>query len=553
MKNKLQKSLLPKVELIASSARKSRGLFAPDISTDTALKELTAYFEITREQAWLFSVILDVSSQQKVTIDTLADYLRCRAIRVIDLTDELNALEENQLIQKQSAFHGRRDHDEFRYFIPKRVIESLRTGNRSLLETNKNLDLPGFLEKAYDMLYDRNAEEGSIKMFFAQLGRLIENNSQLSFVSYLNEQVQQIENKCLVLSLAFYRLKRMKQYNTNVLIGGMFDNLGKRLEFECNIANGQNELIRKEILRLQDSAFKDGVQLALTQGTIKELYADYPELSGWEEELEEGLISAHQIRPKPLFFEARLQGELDKLSGIVEVEAFTNYIKRMKDSGMPTGLTAIFTGLPGTGKTESAYQIAYKTGRDIMMVDLSQVRSKCYGESEKRVKAIFFDYREKCKTSKVLPILLINEADGLLSKRINISGNSTSVDNTGNTMQNILLQELEIFEGILFATTNLSENLDTAFEHRFLFKIEFGQPTPEARQMIWKAKLPILKTEHLQALSGYQLSGGEIENVARRYLAEKSIDDTPLSIERIMELCEFEKPLPKLQQIGFRL
>lgn len=553
MKRNILKSLLPKVELIASSARKSRGLFAPDSRTDNALQELTAFFEITPEQAWLFSVILDVSFQQKVTIDTLADYFRCSAIRVIDLTDELNALEEHQLIQKQTAFHRRRDHNEFRYFIPQRVIESLRTGNRSLLETNKNLDLPGFLEKVYDMLYDRNEEEGSTKMFFAQLSRLIENNSQLSFVSYLNEQVEQIENKCLVFSLAFYRLKRMKQYNTNVLIEGMFDNLGKRLEFECNIANGQNELIRKDILHVQESDFKDGINLALCPGTIKALFSDYPELSGFQDNEEEGVIKALGIKEKALFFESRLQLELDKLTGLLQPEAFGQFRQRLKEAGLPSGLAAIFTGLPGTGKTESAYQIARKTGRDIIMVDLSQVRSKWYGESEKQVKAIFTDYREKCNTSKVTPLLLINEADGLLSKRTNISERSSAVDRTGNTMQNILLQEMEDFEGILFATTNLSNNLDTAFERRFLFKIEFGQPTPEARQMIWKAKMPILKPEHLQALSGYQLSGGEIENVARRYMAEKVIDDTPLSIERIMELCESEKPFRKQQQMGFRL
>ena len=130
MKRNIQKSLLPKVELIASSARKSRGLFAPDSRTDTALNELTAFFEITPEQAWLFSVIIDVSLKQKATIDSIAEYLKCSAIRVIDLTDELNALEETQLIQKQTAFLRRSDHNEFHYFIPQRVIESLRTGDQ---------------------------------------------------------------------------------------------------------------------------------------------------------------------------------------------------------------------------------------------------------------------------------------------------------------------------------------------------------------------------------------------------------------------------------------
>ena len=552
MKNNLQKSLLPDVEVVARSAKRSRGDFSADIGVKDSLDALCSFFDITPTQAWLFSIILELNFQQRVTIDSLASHLRCSTLRVIGFTDDLDALEEKMLVQKVSSGRRRRDYNESRFTIPSKVVESLRTGDKSLLNTDRNLDLPAFLERAYDLLDDRNEEGGSTKVFYAQLSRLIENNKHLSFVAFVNENIEEIENKCLVFSIAFFRLRRVMHYCTNNLIEGMFEKLGNRLEFECNIANGQNELIRKDILRLRESDFKDGIHLTLTQGTIKALFSDYPELSGRVEESEEGFIGAHSIRSKSLFFETKLQGELDRLTGLLNNDAFNNYRKRMKEAGMPSGLTAIFTGSPGTGKTESAYQIARKTGRDIMMVDLSQVRSKWYGDSEKRVKAIFTDYREKCNTSKVIPILLINEADGLLSKRINISESSSSIDRTGNTMQNILLQELEDFQGILFATTNLTFNLDTAFERRFLFKIEFGQPTPEARQMIWKAKLPILKPKHLQALSGYQLSGGEIENVARRYLAEKVIDDTPLSIERIMELCESEKPFRKQQQMGFR-
>ncbi|MBW6461188.1 MAG: ATP-binding protein [Bacteroidales bacterium] len=553
MKNALQKSLLPLVEAVARSAKRSRGEFSPGIDVKDALDELSTFFGITPLQAWLFSIILELNFQQRVTIDSLASHLRCSTLKVIDLTDDLDALEDKMLVQKVSSGRRRREHNESRFTIPSMVVESLRTGNNSLMNNDLNLDLPGFLERAYDLLDDRNEEGGSSKVFFAQLNRLIENNKELSFVAYVNEHVEQIENKCLVFSIAFYRLKRLRHYNTGILIEGMFDNLGKRLEFECNIASGQNELISKDILHLQESDFKDGINLALCQSTIKALFSDYPELSGVQDDEEEGLIQAQRIKEKPLFFESRLQLEVDRLTGLLQPEAFEQFRQRLKEAGLPSGLAAIFTGLPGTGKTESAYQMARKTGRDIIMVDLSQVRSKWHGESEKQVKAIFTDYREKCSTSKVMPILLINEADGLFSKRTNISERSSAVDRTGNTMQNILLQEMEDFEGILFATTNLSTNLDTAFERRFLFKIEFGQPTPEARQMIWKAKMPILEPEHLQALSGYQLSGGEIENVARRYMAEKVIDDTPLSIERIMELCESEKPFRKQQQMGFRL
>jgi SpoVK/Ycf46/Vps4 family AAA+-type ATPase len=188
-----------------------------------------------------------------------------------------------------------------------------------------------------------------------------------------------------------------------------------------------------------------------------------------------------------------------------------------------------------------------------MMVELSQVKSKWFGESEKQVKKIFDDYRKIYNNNKVKPILFINEADGMFSKRLGITGKTSSVDQTVNTIQNIILQELENFDGILFATTNLTENLDSAFERRFLFKVEFKNPLPEISEKIWKSKLPEFKSQYLKTLSSrYQLSGGEIENVARKYMIEKVIESKQIGLDRLMEFCELEKPFQKQNKIGFR-
>ena len=89
-----------------------------------------------------------------------------------------------------------------------------------------------------------------------------------------------------------------------------------------------------------------------------------------------------------------------------------------------------------------------------------------YGESEKIVKGIFTRYKRMCKRSSVKPILLFNEADAILSKRHNMDG-GRSTDQTENTIQNIILEEMEKLDGILIATTNLADNLDKAFERRF--------------------------------------------------------------------------------------
>lgn len=125
-------------------------------------------------------------------------------------------------------------------------------------------------------------------------------------------------------------------------------------------------------------------------------------------------------------------------------------------------------------KTVSKLRLESKMDREIMRVDISQVKSMWFGGSEKRVKRIFNDYRSFMEECAKIPVLLFNEADAVFSKRMEV--NSSNVAQTENTMQNIILEELETFGGIMIATTNLTDNLDAAFERRFLFKIGFARP-----------------------------------------------------------------------------
>jgi hypothetical protein len=102
-------------------------------------------------------------------------------------------------------------------------------------------------------------------------------------------------------------------------------------------------------------------------------------------------------------------------------------------------------------------------------------------------------------------------------ERLLFDGLSRSVDQTGNAIKNIILQELENISGILIAATNLTQNMDKTFERRFLYKIEFTKPCLAARQSIWQTMMPALaKTEAAALASRFDLSGGQIENIARK-------------------------------------
>jgi SpoVK/Ycf46/Vps4 family AAA+-type ATPase len=101
---------------------------------------------------------------------------------------------------------------------------------------------------------------------------------------------------------------------------------------------------------------------------------------------------------------------------------------------------------------------------------------------------------------------------------------------------------MEKLNGILIATTNLTENLDKAFERRFLYKIRFGKPSLEARCNIWKSMIPSLSDDEALILAeSYNLSGGQIENVARKRTIDSIINGKEPSIEDTMAYCNAER------------
>jgi SpoVK/Ycf46/Vps4 family AAA+-type ATPase len=199
----------------------------------------------------------------------------------------------------------------------------------------------------------------------------------------------------------------------------------------------------------------------------------------------------------------------------------------------------LFHGAPGTGKTETVLQLARSTGRDLMQVNISEIKSMWVGESEKNIKAIFSRYRKLVNESDIAPILLFNEADAIISKRL--ESVARSVDKMENAMQNIILEEMEQLDGILIATTNLTCNIDKAFERRFLYKVEFEKPSLDVKCAIWQSMMTNLSYEDAIALaSKYDFSGGQIENIARKSVVDRIISGEDTSIDSLCRYCDSE-------------
>jgi AAA+ superfamily predicted ATPase len=228
-----------------------------------------------------------------------------------------------------------------------------------------------------------------------------------------------------------------------------------------------------------------------------------------------------QTQEMQLFFNSNNTAHIEELKAITNTEAYERIVTNFKKHGMSSGIAVLLSGAPGTGKTETVKQLAKEQDRMLLMVDISKFKSMWLGESEKNIKKIFKEYAAACHYYENKPILLLNEADAILGTRIRIN---SSIDQTMNNIQNILLQELEDFEGILMATTNLTENLDPAFDRRFIMKFKFELPNVETRYKIIQKQFPELSEEFCQLFANeYILSGAQIQNIRRRILAKQIV------------------------------
>jgi ATP-dependent 26S proteasome regulatory subunit len=207
---------------------------------------------------------------------------------------------------------------------------------------------------------------------------------------------------------------------------------------------------------------------------------------------------------------------------IDSIREFVGWIRHRKtvyegwgyDRTMSTsrGLTALFQGGPGTGKTMVAGVIARELGLDLYRVDLSRVMSKWLGETEKNLAAVF-DAAEDGQA-----IILFDEADSLFGKRTEVK---SSNDRYANLEVNYLLQRLDSFTGICILTTNFGTSIDPAFKRRMSFRLSFPFPDEEMREQLWKVHLPdeVPKEGEFdlrELAKKYQLSGGYIRNASLR-------------------------------------
>lgn len=517
----------------------------PEGDVKIFVDEMAKRIDITPLQALLLSVFINQSDDSRIRYKDIASHFGVRPIKILSISNEID-----QLVVR-GALVRRKDKDgDVSFRMPNNVIDHLRKGVLPAPEPMTNLDPRELMDLIFHYLEQRDNEEIEDTDLYAAIREVIESNQQLQLCQ--NIMGLKLENTDLVLFLVMCMIY-INDHDEHIARCDIDDYFNRHVlrKHTLSLENGTHALMSKHLV---EHACDDG-KVNIEQWRITN-HTKYDVLVGLnlaaKEDKRANLTRHEDIVEKQLFYNERVTRQVDELKGLLDGEKMKRIMQRLKDRGLRRGFTCLFYGAPGTGKTETVQQLARMTGRDIMLVDVPNIRSKWVGETEQNIKAVFERYARITKGNKKAPILLFNEADALLNKRA--EGATGSVDKMENAMQNIILQEMENLEGIMIATTNLTGSLDAAFERRFLYKIEFEKPSPLERQHIWQTMLPDLsEAQALDLAESFDFSGGQIENIARKQTISSILaDEDILSIERVREACCHESlSRNNKRQIGF--
>jgi len=374
----------------------------------------------------------------------------------------------------------------------------------------------------------------------------MERHTNFNFIHVIYESKLLIDlEKVILIWMASEVMRGREEFDFNNIIEIFTQDPSYTFWFKSRISSGKSQLVTDGYIEFKRPNFIDFTAVAIGS-KINDLLDELRQDTDHKKKSVRytTLIEPKDLNEQKLFFNKNAENSFQKVDQLLDDEKYKALMNQFQDKGMKQCLTMLFHGLPGTGKTELVKQMALKHGRNIYQVDLSGIKDMWVGESEKNLKRVFKEYSDSLKYCSKTPILLFNEADALLGIRVNVRH---STDQMHNSLQNILLQELEDMNGIFIATTNLINNIDGAFDRRLLFKQKFELPDAETRTKLLEFQFPDMNKELLNSVShDYDLSGGQIQNIKRKLMADQILfGNNFVTDQLILEYIENE--------IGFRI
>lgn len=517
------------------------------------LSTLSRYFNTSESQAFFIATVFAMNySGDSVGLIDLIKYFDCNPIKILEYNNDFEYLHQKGIFMKKNSYRQslKLAGAKHSFVIHEKITEAILT-DLPMPETaeksgNTILDL---LASLYELGQKRHDDEIMTLDLICEAKKLIDDFSHHPLIERLIQFELKVDEVFLFMYVTWKALGGRESVDVETALEGIYDRETTKLEEMQKIIFNKHTLLKINLIETIEASFSSDWEIKLTD-VATQLLDDCGVKLFILKKKKDNIITPSDIVYRNLIFDEGEMQQLNTLENLLQESSFTETQNRLTEKGLPKGITVLLHGAPGTGKTEIVKQIAKATNREIMKVEISQSKSMWFGESEKIIKRIFTDYKGYVKECEQTPILFFNEADAIISKRGENSG--SSVSQTQNTIQNILLEELENFEGILMATTNLANNLDAAFERRFLFKVPFQKPNTSTRTKIWKSKLPQLHVKDCKILAEkFDFSGGQIDNIIRKNEIQEIVHGMPTNFENILMFCNEESLSKQSKAIGF--
>lgn len=529
---------IEKTIAIADKAKKFDGniIHGLLLKANKHLEPIKNALEISEAQALMFSVVfyLHISNRRPGHCE-IRKTLKVNPLEYFRHVKELKYLVERSILTITNRYEGDKD-----YYVDEHIITAMMDNQLKPVPQKPAADVFQFADLVSAVLKKKSNKLLSTFEMYQEFEGLLDRHKEISVVKLIQSNNLPIEDSTVVLALMAHNADNQEILSISEMAEGLFDHIQDRASFRRKYLELETPLYKQGLIENCDNWYLESRYIKFTEDTFQLIFDGKNPLLSSKSSVPKlcRLIKPDEVVAKKMFYNPQTETEIKTLAKVLVIGNAESITAKLNNDGFSAGITALLHGGPGTGKTETIYQLAKGSGRSIFMADIANIKDKYVGESEKRLRSIFSEYKLAVKHAEPMPILVFNECDAILGRRINVD---TSVDQMNNTLQNILLQELEDFEGIFFATTNLVGNLDKAFERRFLFKINFKAPELKVRYMQWKSRFTMLDDELLKALANnYSLSGGQIENIARKAKINAIVNGNFKGKEYFEQLCQEE-------------
>ena len=551
-----QKTILKAIEAIHECAKGSMLNLQKYDEVKTEINQVSNYFAITEMESIILSTVISLSILDEIEIKELVSFYEMENLAFLSHHSAFTNLVDRSIIDKRRNLRHSKEYYSAKKNIIAFILRNEPIPSELIQKTNKEESFHEFLGDIDKLSVLKDDGDIEYNQFLYEFKQLFKKYSNFKLVTFADKNLEPIESfiffDVIIDSIAAGENNFASSLQSTV--DDFTDNKRDTFTFIANFLEGRTKLNKLNLIKKDNNEFSNRHRVQLTEKALNMLLELEGIKIGYTTDKNEKLIYPDKIQKISLLYNPAEKENLEPLIKSMPPKTFAKLQKALHQKNMPIGVTALLYGSPGSGKTETVFQLAKRYNRPIFKVDISETKSMWFGESQKLVKKIFTDYYTYKKEEKICPILLFNEADAIIGKRK--SAGATSTADTENAIQNILLEELENFDGILFATSNLVDNLDSAFERRFLFKIKFEAPSTENASKIWQNKLPVLTKQQAQKIATtFKFSGGEIENIARKCLMQEVILGKKTDVNQILFFCENEKwntPINNLtSKIGF--